>query len=175
MNTRKLRLKTKPDEGKVPDDIARWVESYVGRRLAEERKRQSVQLLDTLLAMLALAETQFVSAILNYHAASVSRPDEIDSEWLNQWTCTPRAEWQIDGVSEGILHSSFDKAVAAIDTLAESLASEELEQYKEYRNGISKRVDSAFAHLIRAAQEASASTTTWVNTLINEDFGGLDD
>lgn len=174
MNTRKLRLKTKPDEGKVPDDIARWVESYVGRRLTEDRKRQSVQLLDTLVTMLTLAETQFASAILNYHAAVISKPDSVDREWLNQWTGS-RGEWQIAGASEDLLHSSFDKAVDAIDRLAESLAPEELERYKEYRKGISRRVDSAFAHLLESAQDASASVNTWVNTLINEDFGGLDD
>lgn len=164
---RKLRLKTKPDEGKVPNDVARWVETYVERRLAEEKKAQSFGSFTTLIGMVTLAEAQYVSSIALYHQMSKSHATFSES-WIQAWSNSDQ-HWTVSGVEEDIIQSNFRHTLGKIDHLAASLASEDLKAYKEYRKKTQDRVEAPFGELLREAREEAAGTTqaerSWVRRL----------
>ena len=172
MTTRKLRLKTKPDEGKVPNDIARWVESYVERRLAEEKKAQSFQRFAILISMVDLAEAQYVSAVALFHMIEEDRATAnqnlMRNDWIQAWS-SPHREWVVSCVEEDAIQDSFAAMMKKLDQLAVRLAPEDLRAYKEYRDKTPERIEAPFSALLERMQREVATEPdterSWVRRL----------
>jgi hypothetical protein len=172
MIMRKLRLKTKPDEGKVPNDVARWVETYVERRLAEEKKDRSFQLFTILINMVGLAETQYVSAIATYHMIeedrAIANQNLMRSDWIQAWS-SPHREWVVACVEEDAIQDSFAAMMKKLDKLAVRLAPEDLKAYNEYRDKTPERIEAPFSALFERMQREVATEPeterSWVRRL----------
>lgn len=166
------RLRVKPKEAAIPEEIARWVDRQIELRLQERDVKQQDMLLETALNLTRMADalwlTAITPAIFSAHEDGAVQVQPPQGGEGFQWSNTPPAAiLSQDSVPEEkrllleIADAFAADAEKAAKNLCEMLDRPTLKRYKEERIRLNKRLLKQLGEITQrkadSAEESSVS------------------